>query len=165
MRNKVLIAALALAVAVLISLHLRMPHGTQTWRMTASEALARNSEKMPVAMPQIGITRVWISCLEFNYHGVNKRRSHRISLDEVERDDEIYSIMEHDLDRVKVPLSLVSVRFVRIMLEIELNGVKRRMAIEVRKNSCTLKSNADELRKIGERFLQETGIDVQPNLF
>ena len=96
---------------------------------------------------------------------MNKRRSHRISLDEVERDDEIYSIMEHDLDRVKVPLSLVSVRFVRIMLEIELNGVKRRMAIEVRKNSCTLKSNADELRKIGERFLQETGIDVQPNLF
>ena len=120
---------------------------------------------MPVAMPQIGITRVWISSLEFNYHGVNKRRSHRISLDEVERDDEIYSIMEHDLDTVNVPQSLVSVRFVRIMLEIELNGVKRRMAIEVRKNNCTLKSNADDLRKIGERFIQETGIDVQPNLF
>jgi len=120
---------------------------------------------MPVAMPQIGITRVWISCLEFNYHGVSKRRSHRISLDEVEHDDEIYSVMEHDLDRVNVPLSLVSVSFVRIMLEIELNGVKRRMAIELRKNNCTLKSNADDLRKIGERFIQETGIDVQPNLF
>ena len=51
------------------------------------------------------------------------------------------------------------------MLEIELNGVKRRMAIDLRKNSCTLKSNADELRKIGELFLQETGIDVQPYLF
>ena len=51
------------------------------------------------------------------------------------------------------------------MLEIELNGMKRRMAIEVRKNNCTLKSNADDLRKIGELFIQETGIDVQPNLF
>ena len=52
MRNKALIAALALAAAVLISLHLRMPHGTQVWQMAESEALARNSEKMPVAMPQ-----------------------------------------------------------------------------------------------------------------
>ena len=120
---------------------------------------------MPVAMPQIGITRVWISCLEFNYHGAGKRRSHRISLDEVIRDDEIYSVMEHDLDRDNVPLSLVAVRFVRIMLEIELNGVKRRMAIELRKNNCTLKSNADDLRRIGEYFIQESGIDVQPNLF
>ena len=122
-------------------------------------------ENMPVAMPQIGITHVWISCLEFNYHSVDKRRSHRITLDKVERDDEIYSIMAHDLDKDAVPLSLISVRFVRIMLEIELNGVKRRMAIEIRKNNCTLKSNADDLRKIGELFIQETGIDVQPNLF
>lgn len=122
-------------------------------------------KNMPAAMPQIGITRVWISCLEFNYHGVDKRRSHRITLDKVERDDEIYSVMAHDLDEDAVPLSLISVRFVRIMLEIELNGMKRRMAIEIRKNNCTLKSNADDLRKIGELFIQETGIDVQPNLF
>ena len=96
---------------------------------------------------------------------MDKRRSHRITLDKVERDDEIYSVMAHDLDEDAVPLSLISVRFVRIMLEIELNGMKRRMAIEIRKNNCTLKSNADDLRKIGELFIQETGIDVQPNLF
>ena len=120
---------------------------------------------MPVAMPHIGITRVWISSMGFNYHGVDKRRSHKIDVGNPDRDDEIYSVMEHDLNRDNVPLSLISVSFVRIILEIELNGVKRRMAIDLRKNSCTLKSNADELRKIGELFLQETGIDVQPYLF
>ena len=120
---------------------------------------------MPVAMPQIGITRAWISCMEFNYHGENKRRSHKIALEEVERDDEIYSVMEHVQVIEKVPLNMSSVKFIRIMLEIKLNGVKRRMSIDMRKNNCTLKSNADDLRKIGERFIQETGIDVQPNLF
>ena len=120
---------------------------------------------MPVAMPHIGITRVWISRMGFNYHGVGNRRSHTFNVDNPLRDDEIYSVMEHDLNGDNVPLSLISVSYVRIMLEIELNGVKRRMAIDLRKNNCTLKSNADELRKIGERFLQETGIDVQPYLF
>ena len=88
-----------------------------------------------------------------------------MTLDEVISNDEIYSVMEHDLDRENIALSLVSVRFVRIMLEIELNGIKRRMAIELTRNSGTLKSNADDLRKIGELFIQEHEIDVQPNLF
>jgi len=57
MRNKVLIAALVLAAAVMTGMHLRLTHSAQTWRMTASEALARNSEKMPVAMPQ-GVVNV-----------------------------------------------------------------------------------------------------------
>ena len=52
MKNKLLIVALALAAVVLIGGHLRMPHSTQVWRMTSSEALARDGEKMPVAMPQ-----------------------------------------------------------------------------------------------------------------
>ena len=122
-------------------------------------------KNIPHAMPHIGITRAWITCLEFHHSGAGKRRTHRMTLDEVIRDDEIYSVMEHDLDRENIALSLVSVRFIRIMLEIELNGNKRRMAIELTKNSCTLKSNADDLRKIGELFIQEHEIDVQPNLF
>ena len=120
---------------------------------------------MPVAMPHIGITRVWISRMGFNYHGVGNRRGHTFNVGNPVHDDEIYSVMEHDLNGENVPLSLISVNYVRIMLEIELNGVKRHMAIDLRKNSCTLKSNADELRKIGELFLRETGIDVQPYLF
>ena len=120
---------------------------------------------MPVAMPHVGISRVWISRLKFNYHGADNRRSHTLNVGNPMRDDEIYSVMEHDLNGKNLPLSLISVCYVRIMLEIELNGVKRRMAIDLRKNNCTLKSNADDLRKIGERFIQETGIDVQPYLF
>lgn len=120
---------------------------------------------MPVAMPHIGITRVWISRMGFNYHGVGNRRGHTFNVGNPVHDDEIYSVMEHDLNGENVPLSLISINFVRIKLEIELNGVKRHMDIDLRKNSCTLKSNTDDLRKIGELFLRETGIDVQPYLF
>ena len=122
-------------------------------------------KNIPIALPHVGITRAWISCLEFNYQGAGKRRTHRMSLDDVVRDDEIYSVMEHDLNRENVPLNVIVIKFVRIILEIEWNNCKRRMTIELTRNSCTLKSNADELRKIGEYFIQENGIDVQPNLF
>ena len=122
-------------------------------------------KNIPIALPHVGITRAWISCLEFNYQDAGKRRSHRVNLEEVGQDDEIYSVMEHDLNRENVPLNMIVIKFVRIILEIERNSCTRRMSIELTRKTCTLKSNADELRKIGEYFIQENGIDVQPNLF
>lgn len=122
-------------------------------------------KNMPTPVVQAGVTRARITCLDFSYAGVGKQRRHRITIDEAERDDEIYEVMEHDLNRDHVPLNLVSVRFVRILLDIELDGVKRKMAIELTRNSCTLKSHVEELRIIGEKFIQENGIDVQPRLF
>jgi hypothetical protein len=88
-----------------------------------------------------------------------------VNLEEVGQDDEIYSVMEHDLNRENVPLNMIVIKFVRIILEIERNSCTRRMSIELTRKTCTLKSNADELRKIGESFILENGIDVQPNLF
>lgn len=117
------------------------------------------------AIPELGVKRAWISCLEFTYFGVDRRRSHRISTGNNVPDDEIYNIMEHDLNRGSVQESFTKVRFVRIMLDIELNGVMRKMCIELTRNSCTLKSNLEELRIIGEKFIKESGIDAQPDLF
>lgn len=122
-------------------------------------------KNMPSAMPQAGVIRARIGCLDFSYAGVGKQRRHRITIDEAVRDDEIYEVMEHDLNRDNVPLNLVNVRFVRLLLDIELDGMKRKMAIELTRNSCTLKSNVEELRVIGEKFIQENGIDVQLRLF
>lgn len=51
MHNKVMIALLAMLAAALVSMHLRMPHSTQTWRMVQSAASARRSERMAVPMP------------------------------------------------------------------------------------------------------------------
>ena len=122
-------------------------------------------KNMPTSLPQHGIMRARIVCLDFSYAGVGKQRSHRISIGDAVRDDEIYEIMEHDLNRDHVPLNLVNVRFVRLMLDIELNNVRRKMAIELTRNTCTLKSNSDDLRLLGETFIAENGIDVQPRLF
>lgn len=57
--------------------------------------------------------------------GVGKKRRHRITIDDAPNDDEIYEVMEHDLNRNHVPFNLVNVRFVRLILDIELDGVKR----------------------------------------
>ena len=122
-------------------------------------------KNQPMPMPEIGVMRVRISCFDFAYAGVGQKRRHRITIDDAPNDDEIYEVMEHDLNRDHVPLNLVNVRFVRLLLDIELDGEKRKMVIELTSNSCNLKSNVDELRLIGEKFILENGIDVQPKLF
>jgi len=116
-------------------------------------------------MPQIGVIRARVGCFDFCYDGIGKKRRHRITIDNAINDAEIYDVMEHDLNLDNVALNLVNVRFVRLLLDIELDGVKRKMAIELTANTCTLKSNAEELRLIGEQFIQEQAIDVQPRLF
>lgn len=52
MKNKLLIAALAALAAVMIALHLHMPHGTQEWRITEPSAAGRSGETMAVDCPQ-----------------------------------------------------------------------------------------------------------------
>ena len=120
---------------------------------------------MPTPMPEIGVMRVRVVCFDFSYAGVGKKRRHRITIDDAPDDAEIYEVMDHDLDRANVPLNLVNVRFVRLLLDIEMDSVHRKMAIELTANTCTLKSNAEELRLVGEKFIQEQAIDVQPRLF
>ena len=103
--------------------------------------------------------------MELDYQDERKkRRTHRISVQESGKDEDIYDSLENDLYHDDAKKESVTVRFVRILLDIELNGVKRHMAIELKRNSCTLKSNADDLRKIGELFIQENRIDGQPYL-
>lgn len=55
MRNKLLIAALTLASAVMLAMHLCAPHSTQAWRMQESAAASRSTETMQVSMPQGGV--------------------------------------------------------------------------------------------------------------
>lgn len=50
MRNKALIVLLAIAAAVLVALHLHVPHSTQTWRMEESAVAQREDVKMAVEM-------------------------------------------------------------------------------------------------------------------
>jgi len=52
MRNRVLIAFLAVLAAAMIILHLHMPYSTRSWRMEQSAASLRAGEQMPVSMPQ-----------------------------------------------------------------------------------------------------------------
>lgn len=122
-------------------------------------------ENMLKPMPELGIRRVRITSLEFTYFGVDRRRSHRISTGKNSPDDEIYSIMEHDLNPENIQTTFTKVRYVRLLLEIEINKVLRELCLELTPNACTLKSTCDDLRIIGEKYIKESGIDVQPSLF
>ncbi len=117
------------------------------------------------AIPEIGITRARIMCLDFHYATVNKKRSHRISIEEDSADDEIYNIIEHDFNSDNIPLNIVTVKFIKIHLDIVVNNEVRKMALEFTRNTCNLKGNSEELRLIGEKFIEESGIDGQPKLF
>lgn len=55
MKSKWLMAALLVLAAGMIALHLRVPHGTQVWRMTEPAASARKGESMTVDLPQGGV--------------------------------------------------------------------------------------------------------------
>ena len=57
------------------------------------------------------------------------------------------------------------VRAVQIILELLVDGIHREMSIELSNNSCSLRSNSEELRLLGEEFLKRSGIDEQPELF
>ena len=52
MKNKLLIAALAALAAVMIALHLHMPHGMREWRITEPSAAGRSGETMAADCPQ-----------------------------------------------------------------------------------------------------------------
>lgn len=52
MKNKLLIAVLALAAAVMIAAHLHVPHSTQLWKQQEPAASARFGESLTFSLPQ-----------------------------------------------------------------------------------------------------------------
>ncbi len=114
--------------------------------------------------PGLGVFNPRIVLMKFNVPDV-KRRAHTVALEDEVDEDEIYKVLEHDMHPDNYSLSVLKTAKVRILLDIMLDGVLRTLSITVQPNKCTLRSNFEELRNIGDQYLVEEGIDAQPALF
>ncbi len=116
-------------------------------------------------IPDLGIKRVKLLCLDLSYLYHCKKRTHRVSVGKSSPEDDIYDVIEFDMKKTLFsPLSMVKVRYVKIYLEIELNSITREACIEFTPNTSTLKNYSDDLRIIIEQFIERSGIDALPNL-
>lgn len=125
------------------------------------QLLLPENKLMPI--PECGVMSVRIASMKITYNRGNKRRQHVINLNST--DDSLYeeiSMFSEDKN-----VSNIHIRFVDIILGVLLNGIMTEMSIKVFEKSCDLRSASDELRLIGNNYIQKVGIDEQQylNLF
>jgi len=110
--------------------------------------------------PEDGIEEVSIRCLRLSILG---RRRRRITLepDPEKGASHIYEMLEDDLNRKRLPKSILHVT--KATLNFTLNGNVRSNSLVFSvtyPNSCDLKSKREELRLLGEKYLKRWKIDV-----
>lgn len=120
-------------------------------------------ENMLKPMPELGVERVTMFSVDLALYDRGKQNVARRSIDrKMCSNDDMYSNLEScDLyaNKKAYPQSI------KISLEMNIDGISREMIIDLTRNSCSLRSNSEDLRQIGEEYLRRSGIDEQPELF
>ena len=116
------------------------------------------------AMPEIGVLRARISGMELHYRFTKGKKDVKYMAKD-DPDSAIYDAFDREYNGKNVHMNLLRVAWVQLELDILVDGNVETLFIFLRRNVCTLKSNSEHLRRIGEKYLQETGVDVQPSLF
>lgn len=125
--------------------------------------MLQENKLMP--MPECGVMNARIASMDISFNRGNRRRRHKISLNNDMSDDSLYEeLSPFFLDK---SITNIHARFIRIVLDVLLNGIVTEMNIEVTEKTCTLRSSSDELRLIGSNYIEKAGIDDQQylNLF
>ena len=120
-------------------------------------------ENMLKAFPEIGVMKATLTSAEFVTRENGKRHTTKLSIDKRTQDNgDMFNRIEQCFPKMG---DNTRVRAVQIILELVVSGIHREMSIELSNNSCSLRSNSEELRLLGEEFLKRSGIDEQPELF
>jgi hypothetical protein len=107
--------------------------------------------------PEDGITQVAIRGMRLSVVG-NRRRRILLEPDPEGGPEVIYDMLERDLNRERLPRSILHVT--KVKLEFQFNGA-RPLTFDVSYPSyCNLKSKREEHRLIGEKYMRRFGIDV-----
>lgn len=110
--------------------------------------------------PEDGIEEVALRRMRVSIVG-NRRRRILLEPDEELGRDAVYDMLEQDLNRAKLPRSILHVTKVTIQMRFSGNGNGRALEFDVSyPNSCNLKSRREELRLIGEKYMKRWKIDV-----
>lgn len=118
----------------------------------------KNSSFAFVTDPEDGITQVAVRMLKMSPRG-NPKKKIMVKLPVDGKPEDIYVSLENDLNGKKLPVSLLVVE--RATISIKLDGYGRRKALtfDIGPKSCTLKSESERFRELGEKYLRQWEID------
>lgn len=113
-----------------------------------------------VTDPEDGIEEVSLRGMRLSILG---QRRDRITLepDSAAGRNRIYEMLEEDLNSRRLPKSILNVTRATINFKLDNKGYGRSLTFNVSTpNSCTLKSEREDRRALGEKYLKRWGIDV-----
>lgn len=110
--------------------------------------------------PEDGIAEVSIRRMRISVVG-NSRRRLLLEPDAEAGPDAVYDMLEEDLNRQKLPRSVLHVTKVTLRFLFNGQGKRRSLTFDVTyPNSCNLKSRREEHRLLGEKYLKRFEIDA-----
>jgi len=110
--------------------------------------------------PEDGVVQVSLRRLRLSVVG-NQRRRITLEADANGQREDIYDMLERDLNVNKLPRSVLHVTKATFNLQFNGNGHGRSLTFDVtHPNSCNLKSKREDHRIIGEKYLKKWKIDV-----
>lgn len=108
--------------------------------------------------PEDCITQVAVRMLRLVPLG-NSGKKITVKLPPKGNPEEIYVSLENDLNVSKLPISNIHVERAAITMTFMEHCSKKTLTFEIGPKSCTLKSESDEYRLLGEKYLKKWGID------
>ena len=111
-----------------------------------------------VTDPEDGIIQVAVRMLKMSPRG-NPKKKIMVKLPVDGKPEDIYVSLENDLNGENLPLSLLVVERATISMKLDGYGRKKTLTFDIGPNSCTLKSEAEPFRLLGEKYLKRWKID------
>jgi hypothetical protein len=108
--------------------------------------------------PEDGVSQVAVCMLRMHPLG-NKTNKLTIKLPSDAGPDEIYNWLDDKLDTTKLPLSVLRIERATISMKLQGYGPKKSLTFEIGPESCTLESEPEPLRRLGEKYIHKWGLD------
>ncbi|MGD9126563.1 MAG: hypothetical protein PVH19_04215 [Planctomycetia bacterium] len=111
-----------------------------------------------VTDPEDGISQVAVRMLRMVPRG-NPDKKIMVKLPVKGQPEDIYVSLENDLNRESLPAALLVVERATIAMRLDGRGRKKVLRFDVGPKSCTLKSESEQFRLLGEKYLRRWKID------
>jgi hypothetical protein len=111
-----------------------------------------------VTDPEDGITQVAVRMLRMHPLG-NKKNKLIFKLASDATPEEIYNWLDEKLNTTNLPISVLRVERATIAMKLEGYGRKKFLTFDIGPKSCTLKSESEQFRKLGEKYLKKWGLE------
>jgi hypothetical protein len=111
-----------------------------------------------VTDPEDGITQVAVRMLRMHPLG-NKNNKLMVKLPSDAKPQDIYDWLDTKLDTTQLPISVLRVERATISMKLDGYGRKKSLTFDIGPKSCTLKSESERFRELGEKYLRKWELD------